>query len=138
MRDAFTIYDQATKLGAPLLFSYGLWRGWWYLKPHVEMLVGRISELTVDLKAAREQTSRATDLAEQSYAIAIEARTESKEHRVLLERIDSTLHDVVERLEGGSWPDELALDKAYRPDKGGGNHKRPPGKSSRKAPSGNH
>lgn len=100
------LYDSVSKLGFPILFVIGQLRGWWYVKPYVDMLISRISELIDELSLARLSAERATDLAESSNAIAktsleiaqentrllVESRDIAKETRLEIARLTGLLH----------------------------------------------
>lgn len=80
------VYDQVSRLGFPALFVVGQIRGWWFIKPYVDLLVTRIGEITSDLNAAREAGERATGIAEQSHLIAKQALEQSaKNHTLVVE-----------------------------------------------------
>lgn len=73
MQEFTLLFDLLSKFGFPIIFIIGQMMEWWYMKPHVRLLIGRIEESTQQVKLAQLNEAKATALAQESHAIAREA-----------------------------------------------------------------
>lgn len=94
MNDWSDLYNQLARIGFPPVLLYGLWKGWWFLKPQVTSLIEQVAELTKDLKESRSQTASSITLAEESHKLTAAAISEvhdmqivTKETRELVEQL---------------------------------------------------
>jgi hypothetical protein len=92
--DPVALYDQVARIGFPAFFVYGLMRGWWYMRAHVDELRGRLAELVEQVKSQNAASDRATSLAEASHLIAAEALEQARRNAALADRTEATLTSI--------------------------------------------
>ena len=76
------------QLGFPIIFIIGQIMGWWYMKPHVEMLLKHLDEAVKQVEAARATEERAVRLTEESHRLSKQAL----ERTILIEQKIDRLH----------------------------------------------
>jgi hypothetical protein len=96
--DPVALYDQIARIGFPAFFVYGLMRGWWYMRAHVDDLRARMAELVEHIKGANAASERATSLAEASHLIAAESLEQSRRNAALADRTEATLDQIEKHL----------------------------------------
>jgi hypothetical protein len=93
------VYEYVERIGFPAFFIFGALRGWWYLRPHVEMLISRIQELSEQAKHMDEATGQALVMVSRSNEIAIEAIALARQNQQTVEEIRTDLKILLDRKE---------------------------------------
>lgn len=78
MIDPAIVFDYLEKWGFPILFIVGQLLGWWYMKPHVELMAERVTEATSQVERSRANEERAIQIAQQSHDLARQTLEASK------------------------------------------------------------
>lgn len=97
--DPIAILEMASKVGFPLIFIVGQMREWWYVKPHVELLTGRLKDMAAQLETSQQHAERATDIAENAQDIARQALEMSRHIEESIQRIDNRMAEIVTYLQ---------------------------------------
>lgn len=97
MDEFLKIYDSINRLGFPLFFIFGALRGWWYLKPHVDLLIERMQEMNRLCGNLETQSRTAMAIATESNALAQRAIEMAETNDRKLDEIQTALRILLDR-----------------------------------------
>ena len=76
MPDQFLVL--ITQYGFPLVFIFGLIQGWWFLKPHVQLIEKTLERALAQVQDAKVNEERSYGIAEESHQLAQMALDQGK------------------------------------------------------------